>query len=190
MDAVNLGSVFGGPAGRGWGFGGFHRRLPLLFLLVRRGSFFAFGVCEFTVLDFGVGIGFVVVGEGVLIVFGYAGLDLTVGPRLSFWCLGWAHLLWGGDRIWWTLRRDERELWLGRLGGGAKAMIIPVLFLSQRTLLPTCCGLPHGYFTGGQDGLLTCGIEFGLPVAKSCKSSCRCAKVSVLDVFAVGLGPS
>ena len=57
-------------------------------LLVRWGFFFAFGVCEFTVLDFGVGIGFVVVGEGVLIVFGYAGLDLFVGPLLSFGTLG------------------------------------------------------------------------------------------------------
>ena len=78
----------------------------------------------------------------------------------------------------------------GSSWGGAKAMITPILFLSQRTLLPTCCEFPHGYFTGGQDGFITCGIEFGLPVAKSCKSSCRRAKVFVLDVFTVGLGPS
>ena len=44
-------------------------------------------------------------------------------------------------------------------------MIIPILFLPQRTLLPTCCELPHGYFTGGQGGFLTRGIEFGWPTA-------------------------
>ena len=69
-------------------------------------------------------------------------------------------------------------------------MIIPILFLSQRTLLPTCCELPHGCFTGGQDGFLTCGIEFGWPVAKSCKSSWRRAEVFILDILSVGLGPS
>jgi hypothetical protein len=57
------------------------------------------------------------VGERVLIVFGYAGLDLFVGPLFFFCTFHWFE---GGGRVWWTLRRDERELWLGRLGGGRK----------------------------------------------------------------------
>ena len=79
MGAVYLRLVFSGPAGGGWGDGASLVVYHYCTLLVRRGFFFAFGVCEFTVLDFGVGIGFVVVGEGVLVVFGYAGLDLFVG---------------------------------------------------------------------------------------------------------------
>ena len=86
MDAVNLGLVLSGPAG-GWGFGASIVVCHYCALLVQRG-FFAFGVCKFNVLHFGVGIGFVVVVEGVLIVFGYAGLDLFVGPLLSFGTLG------------------------------------------------------------------------------------------------------
>ena len=84
MGAVYLRLVFSGPAGGGWGDGASLVVYHYCTLLVRRGSFFAFGVCEITVLDFGVGIGFVVVGERVLIVFGYAGLDLFVGPLFFF----------------------------------------------------------------------------------------------------------
>ena len=65
--AVSLGLVLGGPAGGGWGIWASIAACHYCALLVRRGFFFAFGVCEFTVRDFGVGIGFVVAGEGVLI---------------------------------------------------------------------------------------------------------------------------
>ena len=88
MDAVDLGLVLGGPAGRGWGFGAFIVVYHCCALLVRRGSFFALGVCEITVLGFRVGVGFVVVGEGVFIVFGYARLNLFVGPLFSCGALG------------------------------------------------------------------------------------------------------
>ena len=88
MGAVYLRLVFSGPAGGGWGDGASFVVYHYCTLLVRRGFFFAFGVCEFTVLDFGVGIGFVVVGEGVLVVFGYAGPSLFVGPLLSCGALG------------------------------------------------------------------------------------------------------
>ena len=71
VDAVNLGLVLDGPAGGGWGFGASIVVCRYCALLVQRG-FFAFGVCKSTILDFGVSIGFVVVGEGVLVVFGYA----------------------------------------------------------------------------------------------------------------------
>jgi len=88
VDAVNPGLILGGPAGGGWGVGASIAACHYCALLVRRGPFFAFGVCEFTILGFGVGIGSVVVGEGVLIVSGYAGLDLLVGPLLFFGTLG------------------------------------------------------------------------------------------------------
>ena len=71
MGAVNPGLVLGGPAGGGWGFGASIAACRCCALLVRRGFLFAFGVCEFTVLNFGVGIGFLVVGERVLVVLGY-----------------------------------------------------------------------------------------------------------------------
>ena len=66
MDAVDLGLVLGGPAGRGWGLGAFIVVYHCCALLFRQGFFFALGVCEITVLGFRVGVGFVVVGEGVL----------------------------------------------------------------------------------------------------------------------------
>ena len=88
MDAVDLGLVLGGPAGRGWGFGAFIVVYHCCALLVRRGSLSALGVCEITVLSFRAGVGFVVVGEEVFVVFGYARLNLFVGPLLSCSALG------------------------------------------------------------------------------------------------------
>ena len=88
MDAVYLRLVFSGPAGGGWGDGASIAVCHYFSFLVRRGSFFALGVCEFTVLDFGVGVGFVVVGEGVFVVLGYARLNLFVGPLFPCGALG------------------------------------------------------------------------------------------------------